>query len=136
MKNLFDHLDFLVLTIAPRAELFGKKAFVITTGTGSTSTGKTIIKTLKHWGINRVSTLGIRMFINRWDKMPATKQFKHEKDLHRCAQKFYRSQKGRPHLSNILFYHMSKFVLRKYVGVGNYPYEYWKEKEYFDKRPF
>ena len=29
MKNLLDHLDFLSLTVAPRKEIFSKKAFII-----------------------------------------------------------------------------------------------------------
>jgi len=136
MKNLFDHLDSLVLPVMPREEIFGKKAFVITTGTGSTAAAGVISKALRHWGINHVSTLSIRMFTNKWDKMPATKQQRHEKLLRRVARRFYDRQKGRPHMSTVLFYYMSKFVLKKYVGAGNYPYEYWKEKGYFDKRPF
>ena len=136
MKNLFDHLSFLTLTVVPKEELFDKKAFIITTGTGSTTAGKTIKKTLKHWGVNRVSSLGIRMFADKWAKMPKLKQERHEKSLRRCARKFYKTQKGRPYISSIVFYHMCKFILRRYVGEGNYPYEYWKEKGYFNKRPF
>jgi len=136
MKNLFDHLDFLVLPVAPMTEIFDKKAFVITTGTGSTSAAGPIKKALKHWGINRVRSLAIRMFTNKWDKMPQAKQARHENALRRSAHRFYRLQNRRPYLSTIVFYYMSKFVIKKYVGAGNYPYEYWKELGFFDKRPF
>ncbi|MCL2446770.1 MAG: NAD(P)H-dependent oxidoreductase [Oscillospiraceae bacterium] len=136
MKNLFDHLDFLVLPVSPHAEMFTKKAFIITTGTGSAAAIKPIKKVLKHWGINRVQTLGIRLFTTRWHNMAASKQTKHEHALRKSARKFYHTRIGRPTLSTVAFYHMSKFVLKKYVGPGNYPYEYWKEKGYFDKRPF
>ena len=34
MKSLFDHIDFLVLNVSPREEMFEKKAFLITTGAG------------------------------------------------------------------------------------------------------
>jgi len=136
MKNLFDHLDFLVLPVSPRKELFSKKAFIITTGSGSAAAIKPIKSVLKHWGINRVYSLGIRMHTNLWSKMPKSKQEKYETLLRRSAQKFYRTQKGRPYLSTILFYHISKFIVKKYIGPGNYPYEFWKENGYFDKRPF
>jgi len=136
MKNLFDHLDSLVLTVSPRAEIFNKKAFILTTGTGSTAAIKPIKKVLKHWGINRVSSLGLRMFTNKWDKMKQTKQAKYEKALRQSARKFYAAKKKAPYLSTICFYHMSKFIIKKFVGEGNYPYEYWKEKGYFKKRPF
>lgn len=136
MKNLLDHLDFLTMTVAPRAELFGKKAFIITTGSGSTSAIKPIKSCLKNWGINRVYALGIRMFTDKWDKMPEAKKAKCEKKLRRKANKFYRRSKGRPYASTVFMYHMSKFIIKKYIGEGAYPYEYWKEKGYFRKRPF
>ena len=136
MKSLLDHLDFLALTVAPRAELFSKKAFVITTGTGSATASKPIVKGLKHKGINRVYALGLRMFVDKWDKMPIKKQAKCEKVLRRAADRFYATKKGRPYLSTIGMYHMSKFILKRYVGKDAYPYRYWEEKGYFKKRPF
>jgi len=136
MKNLLDHLDFLTLTIAPRKEIFNKKAFIISTATGSTAAIKPIKKYLKNWGVNRVFSLGFRMFTNKWDKMPSVKQMRFEKALRKAARRFYRVPKRFPYLSTIFMYHMSKFVIRKYVGEGNYPYEYWKEHGYFNKRPF
>jgi len=136
MKNLLDHLDFLVLPVSPRAGIFDKKAFIITTGAGSAAAIKLIKKNLRHWGVNRVYSLGFRMRTNLWDKMPESKQEKHEKSLRQSARKFFKTKKGRPYLSTVLFYHMSKFILKRYVGEGNYPYDYWKENGYFDKRPF
>jgi len=136
MKNLLDHLDFLTLTIAPRREIFDKKAFIISTATGSTAAIKPIKKYLKNWGVNRVNSLGLRMFIDKWDKMSVKKQTKFEGLLRRSARKFYRTKKGLPYISTIFMYYMSKFVIRKYVGKGNYPYEYWNEQGYFNKRPF
>jgi len=136
MKNFFDHLDFLVMNIAPRSEIFQKKAFVITTGAGSAAAIKPIKNVLKHFGINRVYSIGIRMFIDKWDKMPEKKQVRFEKKLRRSAKKFYRLPKKIPYISTVFMYHMSKFILKKYVGEGNYPYEYWKENGYFKKPPF
>jgi len=136
IKNLFDHLDFLVLPVSPREEIFSKKAFIITTGSGSTAAIKPIKRVLKHWGINRVSSLGIRMFTDKWDKMSEAKQSRCEKSLRQSAKKFYMVKKGRPYLSTVFFYHMSKLILKKYVGEGKHPYELWKEKGYFKKRPF
>jgi len=136
MKNLLDHLDFLTLTIAPRKEMFSKKAFIISTATGSTAAIKPIKKYLKNWGVNRVYSLGFRMLTNKWDSMPAVKQAKFEKALRKSARQFYRVPKRFPYISTIFMYHINKFIIRKYVGEGNYPYEYWKEHGYFNKRPF
>jgi hypothetical protein len=127
MKNLLDHLDFLTLTIAPRAELFHKKAFIITTGIGSTTAIKPIKKYLVNWGVNRVNSVGFRIFTDKWDKMPNAKQTKFEKTLRRAARKFYCASKCYPYITTVFMYHMSKFILKKYVGKDAYPYEYWKE---------
>lgn len=136
MKNLLDHLDFLTLTVAPRVEMFRKKAFLISTGAGSAAATKPIMKYLKNWGVNRVYSLGIRMLINQWDKMPAAKQTKSEKALRRAARRFYGVPQKRPYISTTILYHINKYILMKYIGEGNYPYEYWKEHGYFKKRPF
>lgn len=136
MKSLFDHIDFLVLNVSPRAEMFEKKAFVITTGAGSTAAIKPIKNFLKHCGVNRVYSLGFRLFMDKWGKMPEPKQAKYEKLLRKAAQKFYKAKKGRPYISTIVFYHAASIILKKFVREGNYPYDNWKEKGYFKKRPF
>ena len=136
MKTLLDHLDFLTLTVMPRVELFSQKAFIITTGTGSTAAAKPIKSYLKNWGMNRVHSFGVRMFTDRWDKMSNAKQHKMEAKLRRAARRFYNIPKQRPYISTILKYHMSKFILKKYVGEDAYPFKYWQEKGYFKKRPF
>jgi multimeric flavodoxin WrbA len=136
MKNLLDHLDFLVFNVSPKEEMFQKKAFVITTGAGSAAAGKPIQTFLRHCGVNRVYSIGVRMFTDKWDKMPQKKQVKLENKLRRSASKFYITKKKHPYLSTVLYYHMTKFILKRYVGEDNYPYEYWREKGYFKKRPF
>jgi multimeric flavodoxin WrbA len=136
MKTLLDHLDFLVLNIAPREEIFRKKAFILTTAAGTTAAIRPIAAFLKHWGINHVDSLGLRLFTDRWGKMPPSKQANFEKKLRRSARKFYRTPRRRPHLATFFFFYMSRFVLKRFVGAGNAPYELWKEKGYFKKRPF
>ena len=136
MKNLLDHLDFLTLNVFPRDELFEKKAFIITTGAGSTAAIKPIKKYLINWGINRVYSCGIRMFTDKWEKMPASRQAKSEKRLRKAADKFYCAKKKRPYISAVFMYYMSRFILKKYAGEDTNPYKYWAKKGYFKKRPF
>jgi len=137
MKTLFDHIDFLVLNVSPAKEMFEKKAFIITTGAGSAAAIKPIKSFLKHCGINRVYALGCRLFTDKWNNMPQAKQAKYEKRLRKAAQKFYKAKKGRPYISTILYYHVVKsIIMKKFIGEGNYPYDNWKEKGYFIKRPF
>jgi len=136
MKNLLDHLDFMVLNVSPMEENFSKKAFIITTGAGSTAAINPIRKNLKHWGINRVYALGLRLFTDKWGNMPEARQQKFEKHIKHAAIKFYNAPKSRPYISTIMYYHMTKLILRRYVGEGKYPYELWKQRGYFRKRPF
>lgn len=136
MKNLLDHLDFFTLNVAPHEEIFSKKAFIITTAAGSTAASKPISKYLKNWGINRVNSLGIRMFTNVWDSMPKSKQEKLERRLRKAACRFYDAKKKRPYISAILMYYMSKFILKKFVGNKAYSYKYWESKGYFTRIPF
>jgi len=68
--------------------------------------------------------------------MPKSKQVKFEKTLRHKAIVFFNAPIKQPYLSTIFFYHMSKFIIKKHVGAGNYPYEYWRENGYFKKRPF
>jgi len=136
MKNFLDHLDFLAMTVAPRIEIFKKKAFIITTGTGSTGAIGTIAKGLRHWGFNRVYGLGLRMFTDKWNKMPEKKQRKCEYRLSKAAGRFYQSKQRKPYLKTVLLYHMNKFIIKRYVGEGAYPYEHWRKNGWFEKRPF
>ncbi len=136
MKNLLDHLDFLTLNIAPRAEMFNKKAFILTTGAGSVAAIKPLKEYLKNWGINRVYSLGIRMFTDKWDKMIESKQKRFERKLRQAAIRFHFAPKGHPYIATIFMYYSAKFILKKYIGKDAYPYKYWSEKGYFTKRPF
>jgi multimeric flavodoxin WrbA len=136
MKNLLDHLDFLTMTVAPRKEIFLKRAFIITTATGSAAAVKPIKRFLLNWGINRVYSLSIRMFIDKWDKMPEEKQLKHERRLRKAAYRFYYVKAKPPYLSSIIMYYVFRFILKRYIGDGNYPFEYWEEQGFFTKRPY
>jgi len=136
MKNLLDHLDFLVLPVAPREEIFTKKALVVTTGTGSAGAAREISDGIRHWGMNRVHTVALRMFTDKWGSMPQAKQNRFEEKLRRAAKRLYAQKRGRPYPGTIALYHMSKFILKRYAGAGTYPYRYWQERGWFRKCPF
>ena len=136
MKNLMDHLDFLTMNVAPRVEIFRKKAFVLTTGAGSTAAIKPIRQALRNWGVNRVNTLGFRMFTDRWKDMPVKRQLAFEKRIRSAARRFAALPQRPPYATTILFYHVSRFIIRRFVGEQGYPYRYWTEQGLFDRRPF
>ena len=136
MKNLLDHLDFLTMNVFPRAEIFEKKAFIITTGAGSTAAIKPIKKFLINWGMNRVNACGVRMFTDKWDNMPEKKKIGIENRLKNAANSFYRTKKKSPYLAAIGMYYMSKFILKKYAGKETNSYKYWEKMGFIRKRPF
>jgi len=136
MKNLLDHLDFLTMNIAPRREIFVKRAFIITTASGSTAAIAPIRKYLKNWGVNRVGSLGIRMLTNEWNAMPPAKQARTERRLRHCAARFYTAKRGLPYISTAFMYYMSVFILKRFVGEDTYPHKFWTENGYFTRRPF
>ncbi len=76
------------------------------------------------------------MFIDKWDKMPEKKRTGQENRLRKAARRFYKMKKKPPYLSTVFMYHINKFIIKKFVGEGAYPYEYWKEMGYFHRRPF
>ena len=136
MKTLFDHLSFMEMTIAPRKACFQKKAFIITTGSGSKQNIRIMKSCLMNWGINRVESFGIRMLTDKWVSIPRKRQMKLEKAIRRKARKFYYLKKKLPYPKTVMMYFINRFVIRKFMGEGNYPYEYWKENGYFKKAPF
>jgi multimeric flavodoxin WrbA len=136
MKNLLDHLDFLTMTITPHKEIFTKKAFIITTASGATSAIKPIDSYLRNWGINRVYSYGIRMFVDKFDSMPTKKKAKIETKLKKKARAFYKLKKKNAYLKTRFMFRIFKMIIKKYVGEGNRPYEWYKEQGYFTKSPF
>lgn len=136
MKTLFDHLSFMEMTIAPRKECFQKKAFILTTGSGSKQNVRIIKSCLINWGINRVKSFGIRMFTDKWISISQKRKIKLEKSIRREARKFYYLKKRRPYPKTVMLYFINKFIIKKFIGEGNYTYEHWKENEYFKKLPF
>lgn len=136
MKNVLDHLDFLTLNVAPRPEMFRKKALILSTAAGSTAAIGPIRSFLKNCGVNRVDAAGLRMYANRWDAMPASRRAAFEKRLRRAADRLYTVPLRTPYLSTLGMYYLSKWILKRFVGEGAYPYRHWKERGFFDKRPF
>lgn len=136
MKALFDHLSFMELTIAPRKECFKKKAFILTTGSGSKQNVRIIRNCLINWGINRVRSLGIRMFTDKWVSISRKRQMRLEKSIRREARKFYYLKKKRPYLKTVMLYFINRFIIKKFIGKGNYTYEYWDNNGFFKKLPF
>lgn len=60
---------------------FQKKAFILTTASGSEQNIRIIRSCLMNWGLNRVESLGIRMFTNKWEAIFQKRRMKLEKSI-------------------------------------------------------
>ena len=136
MKTIFDHLAYMEMTVAPRKECFLKKAFILTTGSGSKQNIRIIKSCLMNWGINRVQSFGIRMLTDKWTSIPGRRQAKLEKSVRKAARRFCSLRKGIPYPRTVVMYYLNRLIIRKFFGEGSYTYEYWKENGYFEKPPF
>ena len=58
------------------------------------------------------------------------------KSIRRKARKFYYLKKSSPYPKTVLMFFINKFIIRKFIGEGNYSFEYWEENGYFKKCPF
>lgn len=136
MKTLFDHLAYMEMTVAPRKESFQKKAFILTTASGSTQNIRIIKSCLMNWGINRVESFGIRMLTDKWENIPQKRRMRLEKSIRKEARKFYYLKKKIPYPKTVIMYYINKFIIKKFMGEESYPYGYWKENGYFKNAPF
>lgn len=77
MKALLDHLGYRWMPHRPVAEMFGKRAVIITQclGAGAKSTAKDIKHSLSWWGISKIGVFsGALMSDILWNKIPERKR--------------------------------------------------------------
>jgi hypothetical protein len=76
------------------------------------------------------------MFTNEWNSLPDKRRRRFEMSLRDNARKFFSAKQRSASIYAIVFFYMSKFVIKKYIGADGYPYRYWNERGWFKKRPF
>lgn len=99
MKALLDHLGYRWMPHRPAAEMFGKRAVIITQclGAGAKSAAKDIKDSLSWWGISQISVFaGALMRDISWDKLPAKKQAQLTGKIRKLAGKFAHIDTAKP----------------------------------------
>lgn len=136
MKNFLDHFAFLFINHRPLPEFFHKKAFLISTaaGGGLKSAMKPIADSLKYWGINRTYQKGLRLFELNWDDMPEKKRKKLERQLDRCAEKFWRAVQKKDSAPTLFFQFYFRFCRWMHRKKMDTPcdQQYWKARGWLD----
>jgi multimeric flavodoxin WrbA len=141
VKAFLDHFAFMFLVHRAYPEMFTKKAFVISTtaGAGTRASMKTIITSLKFWGVNRVYSYGVTMWGIDWQTMPPKRRQKAEKKLKKYARRFYKEVKsGKIHsaylLMKFMFYFRRGMIKKEAEGTADK--KYWTEMNWFKENPF
>lgn len=141
MKNFLDHFPYLYFVHRPRAEMFGKKAFVLSTalGAGLKKSIAPIATSLKFWGVNRVYTAGFSLHEVEWTRIPPKRRARIEREIARLSQKFYREVSSRKRHAPYPFLWFLLLFLRRMIA--GYPEDsldknYWLQKGWLQKSPF
>jgi multimeric flavodoxin WrbA len=142
MKALFDHLCYIWMPHRPLEEMFSKAAFVISTtaGMGTKTANKTMAKSLRFWGVKRISGYGTAVAALCWEDVNEPKKEKIKKALEQKAKTFYQTVSKRNKLIPRIF---TRFIFTLMKGMitgyedGNRDKEYWRGKGWFGKKtPF
>ena len=93
MKAFLDHLAYRWMPHRPAAEMFGKRAVILTQclGAGAKSAAQDVKHSLSWWGISRIDVFAGRLMGGIvWDDLPPKKQDELASKVKRLSQKFAR----------------------------------------------
>lgn len=142
MIALLDHLAYRWMPHRPAAEMFGKRAVIITQclGAGAKTTAKDIKHSLSWWGVSKINTFNSALMSDIvWDKLPEKKRKKLTYNINRTARKFLKINYSKPARTKIItkikfnFCRILQKRMRKNVAAG-FDNEYWFKNGWLDKK--
>ncbi len=145
LKALLDHFGYRWMPHRPAAEMFGKRAVVITQclGAGAKSTAEDIKHSLSWWGISKIGVFtGALMSDILWEKIPEKKRKSLMKGINKLARKFAKINYSKP--AHTKFATKIKFAMCRLIqkqvqksGKGGLDSEYWLANGWLGKsRPW
>ncbi len=145
MKAMLDHFGYRWMPHRPAAQMFGKRAVIITQclGAGDRSTAKDIRDSLSWWGISDIRVCRFRLLGEvRWDKLPEKKRASMTEALRKAAGKTLKTDFSRPARTGMIT--KAKFhavrMIQKQIGKtmpDTVDYLYWKGNGWLGKaRPW
>ncbi|MDE6550121.1 MAG: flavodoxin family protein [Clostridia bacterium] len=145
MKTLLDHLAYRWIPHRPAANMFGKRAVVITqcVGAGAKSTAKDIKHSLSWWGISKIGIFtGTLMDDIVWDNLSEKRRNKLSKQILQLSDKFSKINYKKPAHTKILT--KIKFGFCRLMQKKSYKInpeytdaQYWHHQGWLDKnRPW
>lgn len=145
LKSLLDHLAYRWMPHRPAAEMFGKRAVVITQclGAGAKSTAKDIVHSLSWWGISKIDVCaGALMEDIVWDNLSEKRRKKLLKCTTRIARKYAKINYAKPartSLATKVKFGLCRFIQKKIQksGVESLDCQYWQSNGWLGKsRPW
>lgn len=145
MKALLDHFGYRWMPHRPAAEMFGKRAVIITQclGAGAKSTAQDIKHSLSWWGISKIGVFkGALMSDILWDNLSEKKRRKLMNGVDKLARKFMKIDYAKPARTSLItkikfaMCRMIQKMVRK-KGIDGLDGEYWDDLGWLGKdRPW
>lgn len=145
MKTLLDHFAYRWMPHRPLAEMFGKRAVVITQclGAGARSAAKDIKHSLSWWGISSIGIFtGALMGDIVWERLPEKRRKKLSKKIGSLSEKFEKFNYSKPARTKIFIKIKFMFcrLMQKKLYRNNTDYtdaNYWQRQGWLGKaRPW
>lgn len=145
MKALLDHFGYRWMPHRPAAEMFGKRAVIITQclGAGAKSTAKDIKHSLSWWGISKIGVFNSALMSDIvWANLSEKKHKNLTNKINKLARKFARINYTKPAHTKIITKIKFKFcrLIQKRVrknGIESFDNKYWLNNGWLDKnRPW
>lgn len=145
MKAFLDHLAYRWMPHRPAAEMFGKRAVIITQclGAGAKSAAKDIKHSLSWWGISKIGVFtGAIMNDIVWEKLPKKRQKILSNKIYRLSKQFIKIDYSKP--AHTKFITKIKFIFCRIMQNKLYKTDpeytdakYWNEQGWLKKaRPW
>lgn len=119
MKALLDHLCFMWMSHRPESVMFQKTALTIVTtaGAGLGHTTKTLVNSLRFWGVCNILRGKYVVSALKWEDVDAKRRAKIEKSVERNARKIEEKvrlkDRGRVPLMTRVFFWMMSGMMKK-----------------------
>lgn len=141
MKAFLDHFAYRWMPHRPAAEMFGKRAVILTQclGAGAKSAAKDIKHSLSWWGISKIGVFtGALMGNIVWDKLSKKKQAGLTRGVKKLSRKFARIDYTRPAHTNLITKMKFSFcrAMQKSLHKADPEYldgKYWAEQGWLEK---
>lgn len=139
MKAFMDLTFTYWMSHKPRANMFNKRAIVISTsaGVGSNKAIEPVARMLFYWGVPSVYKYGLAVQAMSWDGVSEKKKQRIDKDMTKLARKVSVLKSPRTGFKIKCMFHMMRMMQNGHMGSGETERRYWEDMGWLGKdRPW